>query len=433
MSVYHNILSSRSHSYLICRNNIFYFSMRVGKSLVRKSLFTDSLKTAQQIVANILSNPISHSCTVAILKSLIQDQIAAATQWHRSTPRPVQLPPTQSTPVRSNTTYEPQTLTFSQAVDAWEEDKSSNLHYKSGGVKVLDKTKKEKTTYLRYVFGHLWKHKPITQISSADIDYALYVYSRCPKKSLLPWTNLTDEQQISAGLKGEVPLDERFGHSLNRVKTALKGFFDHYWRRSIIATNPMTELRFCFQKTYNNRGLFTQTQIRKLVRFCIDSPTSSFTCAIALQLLAGLRNKEIESITSKDIKTFRAVRYLHVRGTKTVNAERYVPIHPLLEKLGVIDYIRGDKPMLSSPQISYRFKELMIKLRFEPEDQQGNWLSFYSLRHNFATALAQSGASEIHIEWLLGHTHTGTKSKYIANDVRHVPKLAKTINKISLV
>ncbi|ENM5835283.1 tyrosine-type recombinase/integrase [Vibrio metoecus] len=321
-------------------------------------------------------------------------------------------------------------LGFSDALDLWVKDKSSNFHRKNGGSRVKEKTKSEKLSYLKNVFGLLWRNKSLYQISSADIDHALYIYSRYPKKRILPWSKLSNEQILDIAVKGGVPIHQRFEQSLHRVKTSLMMFFDYFWRRNLISTNPVREIRFQIEKKYNNRGQFSSSQLKQILKFCFSGELSPIKCAILLQLFGGLRNKEIEILSQYDIKEFKNCTYFHVRGSKTLNAERYVPVHPTLIKHGLVRYI-SEMKQLCSRQISYEFKKVMKYLNLDSKDENGCSISFYSLRHNFATSLALIGASDVHIEWLMGHAHAGTKSKYISKTESIIPELTQTIAKIS--
>lgn len=434
MAIFHSILGSRSYSYLIIRNGIYYFSIRRDKSVIRKSLYTSNFNEAKEIVKNILRNPLSHSCSAFVLKSLVKEQVLNFAKLPPRGDKVVKGAPAHSKTADCQTTpCGKGLLTYPEALDLWSSDKASNLHIKKNGDKVLAKTKNEKLSYLHHVFKHLWMGKPISHISSSDIDYALHIFGRSAKKNSLPWANMSVEKQIAAAISGEVPVECRFNRSLKRVKTALNCFFEHYWRLNVLPKNPMSDIRFlCDGVKYRKRGAFTSIQLKKLTDYCQESGATELTVAIALQLFAGVRNKEIELISKKDLNKFRGVYYLHIKGTKTANAERFIPLHPRLIELGVMDYFINGKRALSSPKITYEFSKLMDQLGLPRVDEQGNTLSFYSLRHNFATALAKSGASDIHIEWLMGHAHSGVKSRYIKNGKEQIPVLDKVVSKIHI-
>ncbi|MBS9958734.1 tyrosine-type recombinase/integrase [Vibrio sp. Vb1574] len=324
----------------------------------------------------------------------------------------------------------PTTPTFKEALDQYIHDKSSNL-YINKNKPVSKKASDEKINYLSGLILHLWKDKPIGDINGKEIDRAFRLYSQFPLTKHNPWKSMTLEERIEAAEQGDVPKGERVGKTLGRIKTAVNLFFDHFWRLGVIDNNPVKDMRFNDFVGGGERGSFTKAQLNDFETFATTNDLDGFKVAILLQMYTGMRNSEIENIQPEDIKTEQGVDYIHVRGTKTVNAERYIPIHPKLKEFGVVDYIKSGGEIYTSQSITQRFNRLMQSLSMSKEDSKGLPLSFYSFRHNFASGLASGGVSELHIEWLMGHSHTGTKQRYIDRGVEHVPSLAESINCLS--
>ncbi|HHX8286027.1 TPA: tyrosine-type recombinase/integrase [Vibrio diabolicus] len=324
----------------------------------------------------------------------------------------------------------PTTPTFKEALDQYIHDKSSNL-YINKNKPVSKKASDEKINYLSGLILHLWKDKPIGDINGKEIDRAFRLYSQFPLTKHNPWKSMTLEERIEAAEQGDVPKGERVGKTLGRIKTAVNLFFDHFWRLAVIDNNPVKDMRFNDFVGGGERGSFTKAQLNDFQTFATTNDLDGFKVAILLQMYSGMRNSEISNIQPEDIKTEQGVDYIHVRGTKTVNAERYIPIHSKLKELGVVDYIKAGGEIYTSQSITQRFNRLMQSLSMSKEDSKGLPLSFYSFRHNFASGLASGGVSELHIEWLMGHSHTGTKQRYIDRGVEHVPSLAESINCLS--
>lgn len=324
----------------------------------------------------------------------------------------------------------PTTPTFKEALDSWTKDKNSNLYVKKSKP-VSKKASDEKINYLSGLILHLWKDKPIGEIDGKEIDRAFRLYSQFPLTKHNPWKSMTLEERIEAAEQGDVPEGERVGKTLVRIKTAVNLFFDHFWRLGVIDNNPVKDMRFNDFVGGGERGAFTKAQLNDFQTFATSNDLDGFKVAILLQMYTGMRNSEIENIQPDDIKTEQGVEYIHVKGTKTVNAERYIPIHPKLVEFGVVEYIKSGGEIYSSQSITQRFNRLMQSLSMSKEDSKGLPLSFYSFRHNFASGLASGGVSELHIEWLMGHSHTGTKQRYIDRGVEHVPSLAESINCLS--
>ncbi|MFW1441970.1 tyrosine-type recombinase/integrase [Vibrio parahaemolyticus] len=324
----------------------------------------------------------------------------------------------------------PTTPTFKEALDQYIHDKSSNL-YINKNKPVSKKASDEKINYLSGLILHLWKDKPIGDINGKEIDRAFRLYSQFPLTKHNPWKSMTLEERIEAAEQGDVPEGERVGKTLGRIKTAVNLFFDHFWRLAVIDNNPVKDMRFNDFVGGGERGSFTKAQLNDFQTFATTNDLDGFKVAILLQMYSGMRNSEISNIQPEDIKTEQGVDYIHVRGTKTVNAERYIPIHSKLKEFGVVDYIKAGGEIYTSQSITQRFNRLMQSLSMSKEDSKGLPLSFYSFRHNFASGLASGGVSELHIEWLMGHSHQGTKQRYIDRGVEHVPSLAESINCLS--
>ncbi|MCS0165785.1 tyrosine-type recombinase/integrase [Vibrio alginolyticus] len=324
----------------------------------------------------------------------------------------------------------PTTPTFKEALDQYIHDKSSNLYIKKNKP-VSKKASDEKINYLSGLILRLWKDKPIGDINGKEVDRAFRLYSQFPLTKHNPWKSMTLEERIEAAEQGDVPEGERVGKTLGRIKTAVNLFFDHFWRLAVIDNNPVKDMRFNDFVGGGERGSFTKAQLNDFQTFATTNDLDGFKVAILLQMYSGMRNSEISNIQPEDIKTEQGVDYIHVRGTKTVNAERYIPIHSKLKEFGVVDYIKAGGEIYTSQSITQRFNRLMQSLSMSKEDSKGLPLSFYSFRHNFASGLASGGVSELHIEWLMGHSHTGTKQRYIDRGVEHVPSLAESINCLS--
>ncbi|HBC3951796.1 TPA: tyrosine-type recombinase/integrase [Vibrio parahaemolyticus] len=324
----------------------------------------------------------------------------------------------------------PTTPTFKEALDQYIHDKSSNLYIKKNKP-VSKKASDEKINYLSGLILNLWKDKPIGDINGKEIDRAFRLYSQFPLTKHNPWKSMTLEERIEAAEQGDVPKGERVGKTLGRIKTAVNLFFDHFWRLAVIDNNPVKDMRFNDFVGGGERGSFTKAQLNDFQTFATTNDLDGFKVAILLQMYSGMRNSEISNIQPEDIKTEQGVDYIHVRGTKTIDAERYIPIHSKLKEFGVVDYIKAGGEIYTSQSITQRFNRLMQSLSMSKEDSKGLPLSFYSFRHNFASGLASGGVSELHIEWLMGHRHTGTKQRYIDRGVEHVPSLAKSINCLS--
>lgn len=141
----------------------------------------------------------------------------------------------------------------------------------------------------------------------------------------------------------------------------------------------------------------------------------------ALMYYAGCRPSEASSVEFRDIVNRDDVRYLHIRGTKTKAADRYVPI---------VDGLAKFIPSSASPF------ELLCKNRYgkalNKDNKRRAWahlcrlmnidmgckvyrnqllppfplatdISAYSLRHTFCTNLQKRGVDIRTAQYLMGH------------------------------
>ena len=142
----------------------------------------------------------------------------------------------------------------------------------------------------------------------------------------------------------------------------------------------------------------------------------------------GMRVEELCQLRTKDIGLLNDLHCLFVSPEagplKTINAERVVPIHSELIRLGLLDYkntvgIPEETTRLwqnLKPNTYGKFSSAYTKRfgRFKRKvgvvDSQ---LTFHSLRHTFVNELKQQGESEFVIAQLIGHSNSSiTMGRY---------------------
>ena len=142
-----------------------------------------------------------------------------------------------------------------------------------------------------------------------------------------------------------------------------------------------------------------------------------------IAVFSGARVSEICQLTADDIDTNISHPTIKIRSRsedqrlKTVNAERDIPIHPQLIELGFLNYVELIK---STPAANNLWPELPKR-----NERSGGYFSqwfgeylktiqlngevdFHSFRHTVRTQLVLKDVSEIAIDRLLGHSHTGS-------------------------
>ncbi len=136
-------------------------------------------------------------------------------------------------------------------------------------------------------------------------------------------------------------------------------------------------------------------------------------------LFSGMRIEECTSLEVNNIKTDDGVLIMHIKDAKTPSGVRFVPIHPTLLKLGLMDYVQTVKDMgkqqlfwyLSEgaagklanhngtkKNLSRRFSTYLKKIEVKQDDN-----CFHSLRHTTITRLVARNVNNSTIYKLCGH------------------------------
>lgn len=152
-------------------------------------------------------------------------------------------------------------------------------------------------------------------------------------------------------------------------------------------------------------------------------------------LFTGMRASEIAALRHCDISLpgdSSPWPHFAVKGTKTANAVRSIPFHPVLTKLGFEDYVRGSKdgdqrrrifPGWSRPKgKAYSsagcIRNFNQKVLAHPElDKEDLKLSFHCFRHTLEREMARG---RLNTEWrdtILGHSLKNMRRHYSKPDL----------------
>jgi integrase len=148
------------------------------------------------------------------------------------------------------------------------------------------------------------------------------------------------------------------------------------------------------------RGIFTIDTLKGIFSKKWKNPLSKILCQTIY--FTGCRNSEIQRIQFNDIQKINNLYFLNVRGTKSKNAIRKVPIHPTLyktlETYTKTNGIENDKPIFKGVyndvfrQASFDMGSL---LGFTEKQLLEKGICFYSGRHTFKTILAIGNLEKI--------------------------------------
>ena len=162
-------------------------------------------------------------------------------------------------------------------------------------------------------------------------------------------------------------------------------------------------------------------------------------------LYCGCRPGEAINLIKKDIETVDGERMLHIRGTKTENSDRYVPIPDILydkvKKYTPFEFLCRNGANNKHSEASYN--RLSSRLRREMNIEMGcktyrNALvppyplapDFvpYNFRHTYCTDLARAGVDIRTAQKLMGHADISiTANIYTHVDTNDIIKAAKQI------
>lgn len=297
------------------------------------------------------------------------------------------------------------------------DDKSSTLYKDDKGNIALDKSVTERKKWLTGYFSHLFNGKRLSEITYRELDEAFTTLSDYPLEKYLPYNKQSIAENLQAAYDQSVPENRKQASILIRAKMFLDKYFSYFYDKSIIEVNPVTLMRYNKTKTGKSRGAYNQEQLQTFEDYCISEPLNDYTAALLIMRYAGLRNLEIINLTTSSIQESQGVIYFNVLGTKNENAYRKIPIHKRLCDYGVIEYLEAKgKFTITSQQLTIWFSQLTDNLNLPTTTERNELLSFYSLRHSYATALANTpSASDPQIDILMGHRIKGTKRKYVGD------------------
>lgn len=192
--------------------------------------------------------------------------------------------------------------------------------------------------------------------------------------------------------------------------------FEQAYRLNIITHNPCLAVVIKKDKGSKGRAL-TEDEERTLVDH-LQKTNNPIRDYVYLYLSLGVRRSELLNIDGVD-DVDREKNVVHIRGTKTDGANRYIQTLPEITRLIPPKHKAFS---WSADKINRKFKELCDELGFEG-------ITLHSLRHTFATRCIENGVSEIVVQKWLGHssiTMTLDRYTHISEDFK-----AQEIDKLS--
>ena len=227
---------------------------------------------------------------------------------------------------------------------------------------------------------------------------------------------------------------------ISKVYQAMRFLFDKAKALDLINKNPTLHLEKPLGQTLKRRAL-TQDEQELITRVAL---TKRKYYGYLLMLYCGCRPSEAFDVTADDISVLDGVPLLHIRGTKTFNANRTVPLPKWLydEFKGLQRYIccstRGNKLTRHTSSVAWTvFKRTLnialgcktYRNKLVPPYPLASDIVQYCLRHTYCTNLAKKGIDIRTAQKLMGHSDISlTANIYTHTDKEDILHAAKIIN-----
>lgn len=257
------------------------------------------------------------------------------------------------------------------------------------------------------------KDRPLNNIHRQDCVAAQELLARLPPNfvKMRRYKRLATLKEVAdrAAEYAERPIA---AGTLKVYTHSMSAFFNWAVDRGLISTNPAARLRVPSTPAKDKKDPFTVDELQQIVAGLEEWATASgnprggrFWIPL-IALFTGMRLGEIAYLKTSDIRLYDgihifALRYAEDRSLKNENAERTLPMHPLLEELGLIDLwqkaaankqerLFPDVTGIDQDQVSDRFSKrftywLKSQLRIKRKG-----ISFHSFRHTFRDALREA-------------------------------------------
>ena len=147
-------------------------------------------------------------------------------------------------------------------------------------------------------------------------------------------------------------------------------------------------------------------------------------------LFTGMRLGEIVQLLATDVREDQGVAFFDVKKgegedkhLKTASSRRAVPVHPMLVKLGFMDFVGEQRKGNPDGRVfadiekgkdgyySHNFSKWFSRYTKQVGVKTSR-TSFHSFRHSFKDALVQGGVEDTKIKALLGHADNSVTSQY---------------------
>lgn len=241
----------------------------------------------------------------------------------------------------------------------------------------------------RATFDELWEKFVRTQEdkSASKQRNLLGVYKKSERLHEKPLAQITlaELQSIVDGINS-------YSYKSQFI-VAYRGLFDYAFRYGYIKKNIALLLKNTSKQPRPKVNVFSQEELANMPKY------------YDLFFYTGMRVGEMLSVKYDDIDFERML--IHIKGTKTQSAERFMPVHPAIQEY-VLDMKPGDRLWKTHGCYTKLYNDFISNApNHKPHD----------MRKTFATVCYLSGVDDIITKRLMGHMVKDlTHGTYIRND-----------------
>jgi integrase len=441
-------------SYLLQRNNTFYFRTRIPAEwvpVVQRQVICVSLRTSDKrealmrsgILANKLHAALNVPTSMAnkpafnlILTKLLRDGTSATVDFDPANVTEAKWVEEKFGDVLAPASVAPSAQTFSDLRDAY--------------LVELEKRKKhsalESCSHTFRLFIELMGNIPASDLSQGRLGEFKRLIERLPA-SYSKKKELKDKPVRELVELGLPPISAKTlsNHIANVVSLNLwaRSNYDGIPELTAKGVTPAKE-----SDAHEERDAFTQDDINQLFApEVFDHLDDQSKWLLRLGALTGARIEELCQIElSSDIRqTDKGVWYLSIntegdKSIKTASAKREIPLHPTLISLGVLEFFEAQRKAGASRPFELRWKRYERKWSKYASKWFGGYKTkvfgkvegkvFHSFRHTFITCLKKAGVEEGLTAALVGHsagsiTYSRYGKPFDADDLRPIVGLVE--------
>ncbi len=223
--------------------------------------------------------------------------------------------------------------------------------------------------------------------------------------------------------------------SVNHNCVRLGGFFKWCYDHEYIDRNPATKLLIKLEgRVSNERKPYDPDDLKLILLNIREDKLSAWKphkyWIPLISLFSGLRQAEICQLYPDNIVNIQGIPCFDIKESKerkanlkNANATRIVPIHPVLQKLGLLDFVLGRARARRGRKVEDG--RLWNTLHYSPKEGYSHSFEksyglfnkkfittdgkkvFHSIRHSFANNLKQRKVQESIVAEILGHSIPG--------------------------